>query len=73
MHTFKPMENWDCYWAHEGEKKVDGEYFPEIYCHFNSLDMCEPCVVCQRYVRRDKIDDYIRHLLEEIELLTKLP
>lgn len=66
-------KNWDCYWAHEGEKETDGDFFPEMYCHFNGFDVCEPCIICKRYVRRDKIDDYIRHLLEEIEILTKLP
>ena len=66
------MENWDCYWAWEGEKEVDGEYFPETYCRFDK-SIYKPCEICRRYVRRDKIDDYIRHLLEEIELLEKLP
>jgi hypothetical protein len=66
------MENWDCYWAWEGEKEVDGEYFPETYCRFDK-SICKPCEICRRYVRYDKIDDYIRHLLEEIELLEKLP
>jgi hypothetical protein len=67
------MENWDCYWAWEGEKEVDGEYFPETYCRFNKLTPCLPCIFCARYVRRDKIDDYIRHLLEELDYYYKLP
>ena len=64
---------WDCYWSWEGETKVDGEYFPEIYCRFDKLAPCEPCKICTRYVRRDKIDDYIRHLLEELDHYYKLP
>ena len=65
--------NWDCYWSWEGETCVEGEIFPEIYCRFDKLKPCEPCKICRYYVRRDRVDDYIRHLLEEIELLTKLP
>lgn len=67
------MEKWDCYWACEGEKKVGDEYFPELYCRFNEIEPCAPCGICTRYVRRDKLDDYIRHLLDEIEILTRLP
>lgn len=68
------MENWDCYWAREGEKEVDGDYFPETFCNFDGLSStCEPCKPCCRYVRRDKIDDYIHHLLDEIEILMRLP
>ena len=67
------MEKWDCYWAWDGDVEVDGEYFPENLCRLNGYSKCEPCKICRRYVRRDKIDDYIRHLLEEIELLEKLP
>lgn len=63
---------WDCYWAWEGEKEVDGEYFPETYCRFDK-STCKPCEICRRYVRRDKIDDYIRHLLEELDYYYKLP
>lgn len=63
---------WDCYWAWEGEKEVDGEYFPETFCRFG-YPLCTPCKICKYYVRRDKIDDYIHHLLDEIEILTKLP
>ena len=64
---------WDCYWAWEGEKEVDGEYFPEIFCNFDGYSTCELCKPCLRYVRRDKIDDYIRHLLEELDYYYKLP
>lgn len=64
--------NWDCYWAWEGEKEVDGEYFPETFCRFG-YPLCTPCKICKYYVRRDKIDDYIHYLLDEIEILTKLP
>ena len=67
-------KNWDCYWACEGEKEVDGEYFSEIFCNFDGLSStCELCKPCRRYVRRDKIDDYIRHLLEELDYYYKLP
>lgn len=65
-------KNWDCYWAREGEKEVDGEYFPETFCRFG-YPLCTPCKICKYYVRRDKVDDYIHHLLDEIEILTKLP
>ena len=67
------MENWECYWATEGEKLVDGEYFPETYCRLYKFCPCEPGQVCRRYVRRDKIDDYIRYLLEELDYYYKLP
>ena len=66
-------KNWDCYWAHEETVYVNGKDFPKIYCRFNGYDSCEPCEICKYYVRHDKIDDYIKHLLEEIEILTKLP
>lgn len=70
----EPLEiNWDCYWAYEGEKEVDGKFFPETYCRFDKLNHCEPCKICIRYVRRDKIDDYIRCLLEELDYYYKLP
>lgn len=65
-----PEINWDCYWAYLKESEVDNVV--EIYCRFG-YPLCTPCEICKYYVRRDKIDDYIRHLLEEIELLTKLP
>lgn len=67
------MENWDCYWAHEETLYADGKDFSKIYCRFNGYDSCEPCKICKYYVRQDKIDDYIRHLLEEIELMERLP
>ena len=65
--------NWECYWAIEGEKEVNGEYFPETYCRLYKFCPCEPGQVCRRYVRRDKLDDYIRHLLEELDYYYKLP
>ena len=66
-------KNWDCYWAREGEKEIDGEYFPEIFCNFDGYSTCELCEPCRRYVRRDKIDDYIRHLLKKLDYYYKLP
>ena len=65
-------KNWDCYWAYSKESEVDGKNFVETFCRFG-YPLCTPCEICKYYVRRDKIDDYIRHLLEELELLTKLP
>ena len=67
-----PEINWDCYWAYPKESEVDGKNFVETFCRFG-YPLCTPCEICKYYVRRDKIDDYIRHLLEELELLTKLP
>lgn len=64
------MENWDCYWAYSKESEVDNVI--ETYCRFG-YPLCTPCETCKYYVRRDKIDDYIKHLLEEIELMEKLP
>ena len=65
--------NWDCYWSYQGTTTSKGEVFPKIYCQFDKNMACEPCKICKYYVRRDKIDDYIHHLLDEIEILTKLP
>ena len=52
---------------------LDGEYFPEIFCNFDGYSTCELCEPCRRYVRRDKIDDYIRHLLKKLDYYYKLP
>ena len=62
--------HWDCYWARTCENEVDNVI--ETYCRFDKVK-CEPCVICKHYVRRDKIDDYIRHLLEELDYYYKLP
>ena len=51
---------------------VETVYFPETYCRFDK-SMCKPCKICRIYVRRDKIDDYIRYLLEELDYYCKLP
>ena len=67
------MEKLDCYWAYEGEKKVGNDYFPEIYCHFDEVKPCAQHEYCRRYIQRDKLDDYIKHLLEELEYYYKLP
>ncbi len=61
---------WDCYWSYLKETEVDNVI--ETYCRFDK-SMCKPCEICRRYVRRDKIDDYIRHLLEELDYYYKLP
>ena len=65
-----PKLNWDCYWAYSKESEVDNVI--ETFCRFDK-SMCKPCEICRRYVRRDKIDDYIRHLLEELDYYYKLP
>ncbi len=66
------MEKWDCYWAYLREEEVDGKYFPETYCRFDDVE-CKPCEICKRFVREDKLDDYIKHLLEELDYYYKLP
>lgn len=68
--------NRDCYWSFEDYIIEDGKYFPQISCNFdktNGLVLCEGDKPCKYYCHRNKIDEYIRHLLEEIELLEKLP
>ena len=52
---------------------VDGEYFPENLCRLDGCSKCDLLKPCRRFVRYDMIDEYIKHLLEEIELLEKLP
>lgn len=64
------MDKWDCYWAYLKDNEVDNVV--ETYCRFDATK-CKPCEICSHFVREDKLDDYIRYLLEEIELLTKLP
>lgn len=64
------MEKWDCYWAYSKESEVDNVV--ETFCRFG-YPKCTPCEICKYYVRRDKIDDYIRHLLEELDYYYKLP
>ena len=64
------MEKWDCYWAYSKESEVDNVV--ETFCRFG-YPLCTPCEICKHYVRRDKIDDYIRHLLEELDYYYKLP
>ena len=67
------MEKWDCYWSYGGKSIGDTKYFTEKFCRFNDEVPHKPCKICSRYVRRDKIDDYIRFLLEELEYYYKLP
>ena len=68
--------NRDCYWSFEDYTIENGKYFPQISCCFNKTNGLIPCEgdkPCKYYCHRDKIDDYIHHLLDEIEILTKLP
>ena len=53
----------DCYWQALG------------LCCFDPEEpaQCKSDKPCIRYVRQDKIDDYIRHLLEELDYYYKLP
>ena len=57
------MDNSNCYWQAMG------------ICCFDPDEpqKCELDKPCIRYVRQDKIDDYIRHLLEELDYYYKLP
>lgn len=67
------MENWECYWAWDGEEEVDGKYIPEIFCRLDGYSKCDLLKPCRRLVRYDMIDEYIKHLLEELDYYYKLP
>ena len=67
------MDNSNCYWCDLLMDEDDEEKY--YYCTF-SYDKLEPCDLfkpCFRYIASDKVSDYIRHLIKELELLEKLP
>lgn len=70
------MDNSTCYWCELLMDKDDEEKY--YYCTY-SHDELVPCDLfkpCFRYIASDKVSDYIRHLLKEIELMEltkKLP
>lgn len=58
---FDEIDNSGCYWLNA-----------DLGCRFESSDGRLPCTlnqICCRYVSADKIDDYIRMLLQELEEL----
>lgn len=68
--------NRDCYWSFEDYTIKDGYYFPQISCNFdktNGLVLCEGDKPCKYYCHRNKVDEYIKHLLKELDYYYKLP
>lgn len=71
------MDNSTCYWCDYPVNKI-GTKEEGYYCTYSSERevLCELEKPCFKYVSADKVSDYIRHLLKEIELMEltkKLP
>ena len=68
------MDNRTCYWCDYPVDKI-GTEDEGYYCTFDygKEVACDLHKVCLRYVASDKVPEYIRYLLSEIELLEKLP
>lgn len=73
------MDNRTCYWCDERiDKEDEQKCYYGYYCTF-SYDELVPCDLdkpCFRYIASNKVPEYIRYLLSEIEFLEsthKLP
>lgn len=66
------INNDKCYWLRFVRKS---EHLLEACCVFNpeELVLCNSTQLCLNYIHEDKVDDFIRHLLKEIEILQGLP
>lgn len=66
------VDNTDCYWR---RVVSESKNFPKIFCVFDSeeLNTCDTGQLCLAYIHKDKVDDFIRHILNEIEILQRLP
>lgn len=66
--------NWDCYWSFEDYDIIEGKKIPKTVCDFYNLsgfDTCDHSAPCKHYCHVDKVDEYIKYLLEEIDRLTE--
>lgn len=67
------MNNSDCYWCDYDINKIDT---PEegYYCTLN-LDDIHPCLIdapCSMYCSADRMTDYIRYLIKNLERTDEL-
>ncbi len=61
------MDNSNCYWCKLLKDKEDGEKYYFCTYTYNKLEPCDLFKPCFRYVASDKVSEYLRYLIKELE------